>query len=170
MRVDLVRSPHPPLLEVELEPPANIRERRGLEYEADLNVLFTKRNRVAVYDVFVQQLTEAIDQEILNRLQLKWSATPLLSVVSVHVGCMPDHDCKFTWLRVSCDLGHEIAERRLRPLACKLYPEGSEDPINVVKSFEVSSKLGIKVLEVTTPELSTKESSQKQYESYHYRL
>jgi hypothetical protein len=171
MRVDLSQSSKQTLFVADLEPPPHLlEEARGLDRESDIRLLFTKHNRVLVQEPQVHGMTEPIALETLQSLKLKWAQLPSFLVVSTTLGCLPDKDCQFTWLRVEFRLGAELTDHDLRPVACKLYPENEEDQVKEIKDFEVSSQFQVKVLNIETPGLTPTSKHTMEYTSSRYRV
>ncbi len=170
MRIDLSHSSMKTLFVTDLEPPAHLLEKtRGLDHESEIRLLFTKHNRISIREPVVLEMTEPITPETLRSLNLKWSKPPSFFTVCTTVGCLPDKDCRFTWLRVEFNLGSELINTDIRPVACKLYPEFDKDEIKEIKSFEISSQFSFNIPSIETS-LTGNFAKKKEYPSYRYKL
>jgi hypothetical protein len=156
--------------ELELAPPEELVRSRGSE--AELRLMFTKSNRVVVQDVFVQPFSENVAPTVLEKLsanivaplQHRWRQAPEFKVLTARLTCIPDSGCRFTWLRISFELGDE-AQAELRPVACKLYPESSQDAIKLKSSVEISGELSIHV-----GKTGTKGTKGVEHDRYEYNI
>ena len=88
---------------IELEPALREVERGESESTADITLLLSKKNRVAIQDPTVQEHRDAIDPSVLSALRLKWTNPKFLALATT-VTCMPDPGCRFTFLRIEYDL------------------------------------------------------------------
>jgi len=128
--------------------------REDLGHESDVRLLFTKHNRVAVQRPNCSSMNRLPDRDTVKALNLRWPDQPAFLTVCTTFGCLPDHDCRFTWLRIDFTLGSNLVDEDTKPIACRLYPESSEDETKEIKSFEVSHQLGFKILDISTPSLA----------------
>jgi len=120
-----------PLASLDLTPPDD--SVRAMA-DANLRLMFSKSNRVVVQDLSVIPFSEKVApgvitdlmENIEQSLRTKWEQAPVFKVLTARLTCIPDSGCRFTWLRVSFDLGTD-ADDGVRPIACKLFPESSQD-------------------------------------------
>jgi hypothetical protein len=136
---------------LDLTPPDDV-VRAGIA-DANLRLMFTKSNRVIVQDVSVIRFSEKVAPSVMinllenieESLRQKWEQSPVFKVVTARLTCIPDSGCRFTWLRVSFELGDD-AEDGIRPIACKLFPESSQDAVKLKSNVEVSGELSVAVV------------------------
>jgi len=139
-----------PFANIDLTPPDDL-VRAGMA-DANLRLMFTKSNRVTVQDVSVIPFSEKVAPGVITdlrdnieeSLRNKWEQSPIFKVLTARLTCVPDSGCRFTWLRVSFDLGYQ-ANDDIRPIACKLFPESSQDAVKLKSSVEISGELSIQV-------------------------
>ena len=140
--------------EIALELPDHVQEEfRGADRQGELRLMLSKRNSVRLTTPIVRAYREAIDAETQDRLGLSPDGCSFVTVLTT-VDCRPDPDCRFKWLRVEFSLGDDDP----RPVACRLYPERAEDPINKVRTVEMGAELSIKVVGVTGPTVKRESS------------
>jgi hypothetical protein len=140
--------------------------------QAELKVMFSKLNRVAVQYIAVQEYTDEVAPGVLERLgpanlapQIRsWTHPPEYKVVSAFLSCIPDPACRFTYLRVAFELGSET-RTQARPIACTLAPTSSQDVLKRSMSVEISSELAVKVAKG-----GTKETLGLEHELYEYNI
>jgi hypothetical protein len=140
--------------------------------EADLKLVFGKSNRVIVQDIFVQPFSEDIAPTIFEKLnknigtpyEQRWQKAPEFKVVTTRLTCIPNAACMFTWLRISFELGDE-AQGELRPVACKLYPESSQNAIKLTSKVVISGELTVEVAKTSA---SVEEESE--HNRYEYQI
>ncbi|WP_406482502.1 hypothetical protein [Streptomyces sp. NBC_01615] len=162
MLIDLSALPEN-RFEVELEPPEQfLEESRGRDLQAELRLMLTKRNRVAVRPPVVRPFTELLDADTLAQLDLPGHDYDFVTVFTT-VDCRPDPACQFNWLRVEFSLKSEEGSW---PVACRLFPERAEDHVKRVHAVEVGTDLTIAPL----PGLSVNHSSSMEAERIHYRV
>jgi hypothetical protein len=154
------------LFVADMVPAAHVAERvRGTPSERILRLLFSKRNRIGVRRPLVKRVDDASGVSALEAFGLPWAEEVSFRWVVTTLGCLPDPNCRFSWLELELELdGHEGA----RPIACRLYPERDEDEVSVVDrsglpqvEFDVASIASAKL----TPEFSRERS----YERRQYR-
>jgi len=123
------------LFEEELVVPEQISERGA---STDIKVMLTKRNRVVVQRPTVAPL--ALDFGVPT--DVPWPDASFVAV-SMTVGCLPDPDCYFTWLRVEVDLGADEPDGEDRPIAYLLFPEDGEDELESASGVELTGELKV---------------------------
>jgi hypothetical protein len=165
----ILEAIHPaasPLQEVNLVPSE---ENLRAALSTDIKVLFSTPNRVILQSIFVQPFTDAVAPEALPNfdaqkppLALRWNGTPGFKVISSYLTCLPAPGCRITQLRVSYELGVDT-EERLRPVVCAMFPRSEKDSIKVNSSFEISSKLTIKVVEGDAKKGGSTEHEENKY-------
>src|SRR3954471_3296888 len=121
------------LFEEELSIPPEITERAVAQ--ADLRVMLSKHNRVVVQRPALVTLP-GVDP---GQVELPWPEASFVAVTTT-VGCLPDPDCRFTWLRAEVDLGPDEAEDLARSIACLLFPENGEDEMQATKGAELTGE------------------------------
>jgi hypothetical protein len=169
MLVNMIPAAGDELFVADLEPPEHLlEESRGNDRGAELRVMLTRRNRVSMERPIVQDLSEPLDPDALARLELPAEDCTFLSVLTT-VACLPDPDCRFNWLRVAFELGSELADDALRPVACQLYPMRSEDQVKEVRSVEVHGDLTVEVVGVG-PSVGRKQTVQTEASTVRYSV
>jgi hypothetical protein len=153
---------------VDLQPSVVDIERGERAPTAEVTVLLTKKNRIAIQDPAVEEYCEAIDPKVLAELGLRWP-NPRFFAVAGTVTCLPDPSCRFTFVRIALDLGPELP-RQTRPVACGLYPESGEHTVQVVETAETTANLGFKVKGVETPSVGQKEGVSTTHERRYYSI
>lgn len=135
-----------PLFVAELEPPPHaLEEVTRAGSEGDIRLLAGKRNRVAVQRPSISQVAGA---QLLG--------------VALTVGCLPDPDCRFTWLQTDVELDGAVARA--------LYPERDEDEVKVVKSFDVSLEGGVTIAGIGGPSAKAGRGGETEFTSYRYHV
>ena len=102
-------------------------------------------------------------------LKVRWSKPPSFFTICTTLGCLPDRDCRFTWLRIEFNLGPGLTDHDIKPVACKLYPENDKDEIKEIKSFEISSQLSFNIPSIETS-LTGNFTKKREYPSYSYKV
>ncbi|MFF7987912.1 hypothetical protein ACFZDK_54380 [Streptomyces sp. NPDC007901] len=162
MLIDLSALPED-RFEVELRPPEQfLEESRGRDHQAELRLMLTKRNRVAVRQPVVRPFTEPLDADSLAQLDLPGHDCDFVTVFTT-VDCRPDPTCQFNWLRVEFSLK---SDQGCWPVACRMFPERAEDHFKRVHAVEVGADLTIASL----PGLSGNRSASIEAERIHYRV
>jgi len=158
-----------PLASLDLTPPDD--SVRAMA-DANLRLMFSKSNRVVVQDLSVIPFSEKVApgvvtdlmENIEQSLRTKWEQAPVFKVLTARLTCIPDSGCRFTWLRVSFDLGTD-ADDGVRPIACKLFPESSQDAVKLKSSVEISAELSIEVAKT-----GMKMQNESEHDRYEYNV
>jgi hypothetical protein len=170
MRLDLPAADGDSLFVAELEPPEHLlEEARGSDRQAELRLMLNKRNRISMERPLVREFTEAVDAETLARLDLPAAECRFLTVLTT-VSCLPDPDCRFNWMRAEFELGPELDDDAVRPVACQLYPARTEDQVKQVRSVEVHGDLSIEVAGVSGPSGGRKQTTTTEVSGVRYRV
>jgi hypothetical protein len=165
----VLRSPRGAPRVVELQPSVVPEIERGeAAPTANLTVLLTKKNRIAIQEPAVQEYHGTIDPGVISEIGLKWS-NPKFLVVASTVTCLPDPACRFTFLRIEFDLGPGLP-RQTRPVACGLYPENGQHTVQMVETAETTANLGFKVKGVETPSIGGKDGVSSTHERRYYSI
>ena len=152
-----------PLYEEELTVPPEISERSAAP--ADLKVMLYKHNRVVVQRPALVPLPAADARSI----KVPWPETSLVAV-STTVGCLPDPDCRFTWLRVEVELGPDETDEPARPIACLLFPENGEDELQATNGVELTGELKADVAGLGSPGLGFVKRRETSGPTFRYRV
>jgi hypothetical protein len=160
------------LLVAELEPAEHVLQeaQRSSSSESDMRLLFSRHNQVAIQEPIIQTISKQLDHDLVRSLNLRWADSPVFLTVSTTLGCLPDRDCKFTWLRAQFDLGRGIDDQTMRPIACKLFPETDQDEIKEIRSFEITNTMGVKLKDFESPSVSGAGKRSTEYSRYQYHL
>jgi hypothetical protein len=153
---------------VDLQPSIPPEIERGEAPNANLTVLLTKKNRVAIQEPTVQEYRGAIDPNVVSEIGLKWPSPKFFAIAGT-ITCMPDPACRFTFLRIELDLGPGLP-RQARPVACGFHPENGQHTIQMVESAETTANLGFKVKGVETPSVAQKEGISATHERRFYSI
>jgi hypothetical protein len=143
-------------------------ERGEVAPTANLTVLLTKKNRIAIQEPTVQEYRGALDPPVISEIGLRWS-NPKFLAVACTVTCMPDPACRFTFLRIEFDLGPGLS-REVRPVACELHPESGQHTVQMVETAEVTANLSFKVKEIETPSIGQKQGASTTHERRYYSI
>lgn len=168
--LDLPAGDGDSLFVAELEPPGHLlEEARGSDRQAELRLMLGKRNRIGMQRPVVREFTEAVDAETLSRLDLPAADCRFVTVLTT-VSCLPDPDCRFNWMRAEFELGPELGDDAVRPVACQLYPARSEDQVKQVHSIEVHADLSVQVAGVTGPAAGRTRTTTTEVNGVRYRI
>jgi hypothetical protein len=165
-------SAHDDFFVAELEPPDHaLEELRSAESEAVVRLWTGRRNRVAVRRPVLNPILDSVPAAVGQSLGLSW-CDDRCSLVSIAltVGCLPDQGCHFTWLQAELRLGVEPPVPDLLPIACRLYPERTEDEVKVVRKFDVSIDAGLAFAGIEGPSIGGGQSTERAFTSYRYHV
>jgi hypothetical protein len=171
MRFELPSHEASAAVEIALEPPPQVVDRSSTDpaRQQEIKVFFTKRNRIALHDVVVRKVEDLVDPGTAAEFQARWSGRVEYRVVCIRLGCLPDPDCQFTWVRADFQLGSNV-EPSNRPLICSLSPETTSDIVDQVRSLELSAKLEVKALGTTANSLGGSDKTTVTAKSKRYRI
>jgi len=155
------------LLVADLQPAPHATEgaERTASDEAVVKLLMSRVNRIAVRRPAVWSYDGPADP--FEALGVTWPGGADLYWVVGTFGCLPDPDCRFTWLNVQLEFTGEHDAGAA--LVCQLYPSRDEDVVKVVDKKSLSLDLSATIAGVTSPKATPSLSTEHTYDRRQYR-